>query len=93
MADIIKTIGKLKSHSSPGPDNVTSYFLKKVRAHIASPLTRLFNVSLNDNSVPSDWKKAIVVLIFKKKDPQCAANYRPVSLTSVLWFVKYWKGS
>ncbi len=53
----------------PGPDNITAYFLKKVRAHIASPLTRLFNLSLDEGYVPSDWKKAIIVPILKKKRP------------------------
>ena len=41
-------------------------------------------MSLNEGKVPNDWKKAIVVPIFKKKDPQCAANYRHVSFTSVV---------
>ncbi len=46
----VKSIGMLKSHSTPGPDN----FLKKVRTHIASPLTKPFNISLNEGCVPSD---------------------------------------
>ncbi len=36
VSDVIKNIGKLKSHSSPAPD-YTAYFVKKVRAYIASP--------------------------------------------------------
>ncbi len=43
VSDVIHTILKLKSHPSPGPDNITVYFLKKVKAHIDLPLTRLFN--------------------------------------------------
>ncbi len=34
--------------------------------------------------LPSDWKKAIAVPIFKKKDPHSAAKYRPVNLISVV---------
>ena len=33
--------------------------------------------------MPSDWKEALVVPIYKKGDKQQPANYRPVSLTSI----------
>ncbi len=74
----------IKSHSSPGPDNISAYFLKTVRAHIASPLTRLINVSLDEGCVPSDWKKAVAVPNFKKKTPKVLQIYKSVSLTSVV---------
>jgi hypothetical protein len=34
--------------------------------------------------MPSDWKKAIVVPIYKGGDRSLVSNYRPVSLTSVV---------
>lgn len=34
--------------------------------------------------IPSDWREALVVPIFKKGDKHQASNYRPVSLTSIV---------
>jgi hypothetical protein len=39
---------------------------------------------MNNNSIPSDWKKAIVVSIYKGGDRSVVGNYRPISLTSVV---------
>ena len=47
------------------------------------PLTILFQLSLNQGIIPTDWKQATVVPIFKGKgDKNEVNNYRPVSLTS-----------
>ncbi len=51
---------------------------------LAEPITILYNKSLLSGEVPQDWLKAIICPIFKKGDPEDAANYRPVSLPSVL---------
>ena len=41
-------------------------------------------MSLNSATVPSDWKKTIVIPIYKRVDRSAFANYRPISLTSVV---------
>ena len=43
----------------------------------------LFQLSLDQGEIPTDWKEALVVLIFKKGDKHQASNYRPVFLTSI----------
>jgi hypothetical protein len=45
---------------------------------------RLLNVTMNSNAIADDWKKAIMVPIYKRGDRSVAENYRPVSLTSVV---------
>jgi hypothetical protein len=47
-------------------------------------LSRLLDIMMNNNSIPSDRKKAIVVPIYKGGDRSVVDNYRPVSLTSVV---------
>jgi hypothetical protein len=39
---------------------------------------------INNATIPSDWKKAIVVPIYKAGDRSAVTNYRLVSLTSVV---------
>ena len=46
-------------------------------------LTRIFQLTIDTGSIPTQWKKAAVSPIFKKGDRGKASNYRPVSLTSV----------
>jgi hypothetical protein len=46
-------------------------------------LARLLDISINNGTIPGDWKKAIV-LIYKGGDRSVVQNYRPVSLTSVV---------
>jgi hypothetical protein len=45
--------------------------------------TTLFQASINQGTIPPEWKEVNVVPIFKKGDKSCASNYRPVSLTVV----------
>ena len=51
--------------------------------YLAPVYTILFQASLDQGSVPEDWKTAHITPIFKKGDPKKAANYRPISLTSI----------
>ena len=36
-----------------------------------------------EGSVPTSWHEATVATIFKKGDPACCGNYRPISLLAV----------
>ena len=58
--------------------------LKELAGVLATPLATLFNVSPTNGKVPTQWKTATVIPIFKKGKRTDPANYRPVSLTSVL---------
>ena len=80
---VFKLLKNLNVHKATGPDNVSTRLLKTVAAQISPSLTTFFQASLNQGRLPKQWKQANVVPIFKKGEKSCAANYRPVSLTSV----------
>ena len=58
-------------------------YLKKTASNTAPMLTLIYQATLKQQRVPADWKKALVVPIFKKGVHTCPANYRPISLTCI----------
>lgn len=79
-----KLLRNLKTDKATGPDSIPAFILKTAAEELAPFLTRLFQLSLNQGEIPSDWKNAWVVPIFKKGERHLAANYRPESLTSIV---------
>lgn len=75
---------KLKTDKSPGPDNLHPMVLSRCAADVSIPLSEIFNESITTGKVPDDWKLANITPIFKKGKKDDPANYRPVSLTSVV---------
>ena len=84
MDMVIKKLNQLKTDKSAGPDGLHPKVLYEVREAICYPLYIIFCKSVNEGTVPDEWKKAIVSPIFKKGKKTCPGNYRPVSLTSVV---------
>ena len=74
----------LDEQSSPGPDELHPRILKHLSSVISYPLALLFQKSLDCGKLPAGWKMAVVKPMFKGGRLEDPANYRPVSLTSVL---------
>ena len=74
----------LKTNKAAGPDNIPPLLLADTVQQLAKPISIIFQKSLEEGTVPDDWKKAIVTPIFKKGSKQSPNNYRPVSLTCIL---------
>ncbi|RLC07615.1 MAG: hypothetical protein DRI57_25640, partial [Deltaproteobacteria bacterium] len=86
--DVENKLNKLKSDKSAGPDGMHPRVLKELSAVLSKPLYVLFKLSLQQGKIPASWKEAYVSPIFKKGSKCTAANYRPVSLTSVIIICK-----
>ena len=79
-----KMIKQLKTNSAPGPDGITPRLLQELVDEVAVPLGTIFTKSMEEGLVPEDWRIANVTPIFKKGQKSSPANYRPISLTSVV---------
>ena len=84
QSKIVDVLKQLKNSSSPGPDRINQRILKEVAEEISFPLLLLFIKSMRTSKVPADWKIANVSPIFKKGSKFDPANYRPISLTSII---------
>ena len=81
---VLEKIKKVKIGKAPGPDGIYPIVLNKLQEGIVNPLTLIFQKSLDESKTPVDWRMANVAPIFKKGKRNDPANYRPVSLTSVI---------
>lgn len=82
--EVFTVIDKLGMSKAPGPDGIHACVLKNCNSIISKILTYLFNRSLIEGKLPSQWKDANVKALFKKGKRTVCSNYRPVSLTSII---------
>ena len=93
------SLNKMKKNKSPGLDGLTTEFYQTFWPVVGNLLINVFNESYENGSLPDTQKKAVMSLIYKKKDDEefvlfndtwsqkghdeNIANYRPISLTNV----------
>ena len=78
-----KLLDGIKTHKATGPDNTPAHLLHILSHQLDPFLTRLFQFTIDSGTVPTDWKTANIIPIFKKGNRHKPSNYRPVSLTSI----------
>ena len=64
---IAKKIKKMKDYKSPGVDGIPPKQQKEIVEQISTPLAKVFNLSLEEGIVPSEWKEANITPLFKKE--------------------------
>jgi hypothetical protein len=65
---VMKLLTSLNPHKAMGPDSIPGRLLKETAKEITPALTFIFQASINQSKIPSDWKTAIVAPVFKKGD-------------------------
>ena len=72
-------IGKLKSHKSPGIDEIPAELIKAGGGTTCGEIHKLIT-SIWKEKLPEEWKESIIVRIHKKGDKTDCNNYRGISL-------------
>lgn len=75
----------LAHSSSLGADGITPKLLKLTLSYSSDLFQLLFQQSLDQGLIPKDWKHTEVIPVFKSGDVSLPNNYRPISLTSILY--------
>ena len=78
--EVESLLRKLPNKNSSGHDNISNTLLKALSNSIITPLTVVFNKSLEEGEFPLSMKKADVVPLYKSKRKDIRTNYRPISL-------------
>jgi len=73
-------IDKLKSHKSPGIDEIPAELIKAEGRTICLGIHKLITSIWKKEKLPEEWKESIIIPIHKKGDESDCNNYKGISL-------------
>ncbi|KAK3561687.1 hypothetical protein QTP86_012557 [Hemibagrus guttatus] len=81
--EVRKALKRMKSGKAVGPDDIPVEVWKCLGEAVVEFLTSLFNRVLESEKMPEEWRRSVLVPIFKNKgDVQSCSNYRGIKLMS-----------
>uniref|UniRef100_A0A1W7R9N5 Endonuclease-reverse transcriptase HmRTE-e01 n=1 Tax=Hadrurus spadix TaxID=141984 RepID=A0A1W7R9N5_9SCOR len=82
MTEIEVASKKMRLGKAPGVDEVTIDMVRAAGKEGLYWISRVFQAVWRDKRTPEEWKKGIIIPIFKKGDRKRCENYRGVTLIS-----------
>ncbi|KAK3545312.1 hypothetical protein QTP70_003656 [Hemibagrus guttatus] len=81
--EVRKALKRMKSGKAVGPDDIPVEVWKCLGEVAVGFLTSLFNRVLESEKMPEEWRRSVLVPIFKNRgDVQSCSNYRGIKLMS-----------
>ena len=77
----------MKNGTATGNDHINIETLKAGDNTISKTLAKLYTKCLSERRIPTAWKKAKVVIIFKKGNKKDLKNFRPICIPSNMYKV------
>jgi hypothetical protein len=85
LAEVKRAVDSLRSQSAPGEDGITAAMLKAGGPSMTRHLWRITLTIWSRLSLPTRWKKSVLIPLFKKGDKSACKNYRGISLIDVAY--------
>ena len=83
LEDINKALTRLKNNKATGEDGIPAEVFKYGGDVIRNLLHQIVCQIWKEGQVPQQWIDAVIIKLFKKKDPMECGNYRGISLLAV----------
>ena len=81
--EIEEAIRQIKSNKAAGPDHIPPEAIKADMTTSVDILNTLFTKIWNEEDIPGDWKKGILIKLPKTGDLGNCNNYRGITLLSI----------
>jgi hypothetical protein len=81
---VYEYLKNVPSKTSLSDEKIPQLVLKKCALTLALPLSIIFRDSYDSGVIPKEWKRSVIVPVFKKGSKSSPKNYRPISLTSTI---------
>ena len=78
--EVESALAKISSNKSPGPDLIPNEFLIALPEEGKNYFAEICNMILNNEKMRDAWGESETVMLYKKGDPSCPVNYRPIAL-------------
>lgn len=87
LREIEDIVGNMKNGKTPGVDAIYAEYFKYCDSETVQDLHQLLVKVWNENKIPTDWKRVIVVPIPKVRAPKTTGDYRKICLSCVAYKV------
>ena len=82
--EIRSALGDMKSGKAPGIDSITADLLRVDTDTTVNVLYELFNKIWEEESIPEDWSRGLIIKLPKKGDLTSCGNWRGITLMSIV---------
>jgi hypothetical protein len=86
---MIALISKRGNLSAPGLDGITFPFRKLEKESAAEMIIAMILFMMIKRKIPKIWKTGKTILIFKGGEPSGPGNWRPITLTSIIYRIVF----
>ena len=85
VSEVQFALKQMDSDTAPGPDGLPPIFYKKFWSKIGHDISRAVLAVLNSGTIPNDLNHTFLTLIPKIHSPRRVTDFRPISLSNVLY--------